>query len=139
MRSSLKVFSLFHVFVMVGLLTATAHGESPYLFDLLKQKSYLAAWNNMLAGEKNLDKWITRYSKDFDGPATPSVRITIDGQVYLFTTVCEKHNCGNKVYILFAPEGKQAWGLWDMNGEKLRWLGNPSEPLRQAITGAKDD
>ena len=42
----------------------------PYLFDLLKQKPYLAAWNAMLAGA-GVPAWVKNYAKDLRRPVEP--------------------------------------------------------------------
>ena len=57
------------LFVLCSALAAQG-GEGPYLFDLLKKPSYLAAWKGMLAGE-SVPGWVSHYAKTFDGPATP--------------------------------------------------------------------
>ena len=75
----------------------------PYLFDLLKQKPYLAAWNAMLSGA-GVPAWVKNYAKTFDGPSSPSKDVPIQGKVYTLGWVCKAHDCGdNQLHVLFAP------------------------------------
>jgi len=58
----------------------------------------------------------------------------VDGEAYRFAWVCKPHDCaGNELNVLFGPGGSPAWALLTDNGAK-RWLGNPDEQIRGAIT-----
>jgi hypothetical protein len=104
----------------------------PYLFDLLKQKPYLAAWNAMLAGA-GVPAWVKNYQKTFDGPSSPSKDVPIQGKVYTLGWVCKAHDCGdNQLHVLFAPGAAQAWGLLTTSGQQ-KWLGNPDAGIHAAI------
>ena len=104
----------------------------PYLFDLLKQKPYLAAWNAMLAGA-GVPAWVKNYAKTFDGPSSPSKDVPIQGKVYTLGWVCKAHDCGdNQLHVLFAPGAAQAWGLLTTSGQQ-KWLGNPAAAIQAAI------
>jgi hypothetical protein len=106
--------------------------SGPYLFDLLKQKPYLAAWNAMLAGT-SLPTWVKNYAKTFDGPSSPSKDVPIQGKVYTLGWVCKAHDCGdNQLHVLFAPGAAQAWGLLTLSGQQ-KWLGNPDAAIQAAI------
>jgi len=107
--------------------------DTPYLFDLLEQSAYLKAWNGMLKGE-TVPPWVKSYAKTFDGPATPSTEVPVGGQPYTLAWVCKAHDCGdNQLYVLFAPEGRQAWGLLISAGDERKWLGNPDAAVQAAI------
>lgn len=69
---------------------AAQGGEGPYLFDLLKKPSYLAAWKGMLAGE-SVPGWVSHYAKTFDGPATPSKSVAVGSETYTLAWVCKAH------------------------------------------------
>ncbi len=104
----------------------------PYLFDLLKQKPYLAAWNAMLAGT-SVPAWVKNYAKTFDGPSNPSKDVPIQGKVHTLGWVCKAHDCGdNQLQVLFAPGAAQAWGLLTTSGQQ-QWLGNPDAAIQAAI------
>ena len=78
----------------------------PYLFDLLKQKPYLAA-ERMLAGA-GVPAWVKNYAQAFDGPSRPSKGVPIQGKVYTLGWVCKAHDCGdNQLHVLFAPGAAQ--------------------------------
>ena len=110
---------------------AAQGGEGPYLFDLLKKPSYLAAWKGMLAGESVPD-WVSHYAETFDGPATPSKSVAVGSETYTLAWVCKAYDCGdNQLNVLFSPGGKRAWVLSD--GGKESWLGQPDAAIQAAI------
>ena len=112
---------------------AYALDKDPYLFDMLKEPAYLAAWKAMLKGEQ-VPAWVASYAKTFDGPSNPSKTVNLGGKDYLLAFVCKAHDCGdNQLYVLFAPQGKQAWGLL-VAGSNQKWLGKPDAPIQAAIT-----
>ncbi len=116
---------------------AYADDDGPYLFDLLKQPAYLAAWKAMLKGEQ-VPAWVANYTKTFDGPSSPSKTVTVGGQAYMLGWVCKAHDCGdNQLHVLFAPQGKQAWGLL-VTGSNQKWLGKPDASIQAAITSNMD-
>ncbi len=116
---------------------AYAGDDGPYLFDLLKQPAYLAAWKAMLKGEQ-VPAWVASYTKTFDGPSSPSKTVTVGGQAYTLGWVCKAHDCGdNQLHVLFAPQGKQAWGLL-VTGSNQKWLGKPDASIQAAITSNMD-
>jgi hypothetical protein len=128
MRSRLVLVVVF----LLGSFPAFAADDGPYLFDLLKQPSYLAAWKAMLKGE-SVPSWVSSYAKTFDGPSTPSTNVSVAGESYMLGYVCKAHDCGdNQFYVLFAPSGAQAWGLLITSGNQ-QWLGNPNDAIKTAL------
>ena len=114
---------------------ATDKADGPYLFDLLKQQAYLSAWKAMLSGEAVPD-WVGSYAKTFNGPSTPSKDVPVGADTYTLAWVCKAHDCAdNQLYILFAPGGKQAWGLLVVK-EKQRFLDHPNEAIQAALKQA---
>src|SRR6516165_5483177 len=111
------------LFVLCSLPALAAQGgEGPYLFDVLKKPTYLAAWKGILAGESVPD-WVSHYAKIFDAPATPSKSVAVGGETYRLAWVRKAYDCGdNQLNVLFLPGGKRAWGLLSDRG-KESWLG----------------
>jgi len=99
------------LFVLCGVPALAAQGgEGPYLFDLLKKPTYLAASTGMLGGESVLD-WVSYYAKTFDGPVTPSKSLAVGSETYTLAWVCKAHDCGdNQLNVLFSPGGKTRLG-----------------------------
>jgi hypothetical protein len=84
--------------------------EGPYLFDLMKQPAYRAAWSGMLAGE-TVPAWVEGYAKTLDGPATPSLDISVGDEAYTLAFTCKAHDCGdNQLYVLFSRGGAKGLG-----------------------------
>ncbi len=128
------VRSLILALLLLGSAPAAqaAEPEGPYLFDLLKQQTYLLAWNGMLAGER-VPAWVGKYAKTFDGPSSPSKHVSVGGEPYTLAWVCKAHDCGdNQLHVLFSPDGKRAWGLL-ITGQQRRWLGKPDAAIQAAI------
>ena len=111
------------LFVLCSLpALAAQRGEGPYLFDVLKKPTYLAAWKGILAGESVPD-WVSHFAKIFDAPATPSKSVAVGGETYRLAWVRKAHDCGdNQLNVLFLPGGKRGWGLLSDRG-KESWLG----------------
>jgi hypothetical protein len=104
----------------------------PYLFDLMKQPAYRAAWTAMLAGE-TVPAWVEDYAKTLDGPATPSIDIPVGDDAYTLAFTCKAHDCGdNQLYVLFTRSGAKAWGLL-LTGAQRKWLGAPDQAIQDAI------
>jgi hypothetical protein len=125
---------LFLAVFIAGAAPALAQNDpnAPYLFDLMKQPAYLAAWKGMVAGE-TVPPWVVTFEKTLNGTATPSKQVPVGGEPYTLAWVCKPHDCGdNQLYVLFAPGARQAWGLLVSAGNKRRWLGKPDAAVQAA-------
>jgi hypothetical protein len=134
MELSMIVRSLVLALLLLGGAPAAkaAEADGPYLFDLLKQQTYLSAWKAMLAGE-TVPAWVGKYAKTFDGPSSPSKTVSVGGESDTLAWVCKAHDCGdNQLHVLFSPDGKRAWGLLVTGGQR-RWLGKPDAAIQAAI------
>src|SRR5204863_3243599 len=108
-----------------------------YLFDLLKLKPYHAAWDAMLKGEKQVAPWVIAFGKTYDGVSDPLRNVTVDGDPNIVGWVCKPHDCGgNELYVLFAPDARQAWGMLTTDGGAPRWLGKPGDTEKGVLTEA---
>jgi hypothetical protein len=117
-------------------LSSASLADQPYLYDLLKQKPYHAAWDAMLKGEKKVDRWILTFGKTYDGVTDKVKTVAVDGQNDALGWVCKPHDCGgNQLYVLFAPDAKEAWGML-VTDKATRWLGAPSDSVKAALTNA---
>jgi hypothetical protein len=123
--------------ILVALVLATAaQAAEPYLFELLKQQPYRASWDALLNAENDLPDWVIEFSKSYDGVASPSQIIRLNGSDFRFASVCKPHDCpGNDLNVLFGPGGQPAWALLNDDGAG-RWLGHPDDQIRAAITQA---
>jgi hypothetical protein len=121
---------------LVCVLSSPSLADEPYLYDLLKQKPYHAAWDAMLKGEKKVDRWILTFGKTYDGVTDKVKTVAVDGQNDALGWVCKPHDCGgNQLYVLFAPDAKEAWGML-VTDKATRWLGAPSDSVKAALTNA---
>lgn len=115
---------------------AQGQAKGPVLGDLLKNSAYASAWRIMLAGEK-APFWVHEYARTLDGPPTPSIPVPLLGETYTLGFTCKPNDCeNNQLYVLFAPEGRDAWALLATTATGISWLGKPEEPIQDAITGA---
>ena len=110
--------------------------DGAYLFDLMKQRTYRAAWDGMMKGEE-VDGWLADYSRTLDGVATPSALVTVAGQPALAAFVCKPHDCGaNQFAVLFTGGGKRAVGALVVDEGAPRWFGTPTRAERAALQQA---
>lgn len=120
----------------VGAQAQNATAAAPQnqdLSEMLKQPTYRAAWDKMLRGQK-VPGWLTAFAKTGNGVVVPPVLIEIDGVNYQADHVCKPHDCdGNEFEVLFAPDGRQAWGALVANGKKPRFFGAPNPKQKQAL------
>jgi hypothetical protein len=129
----LRMLARLTLLLLLGSSAAVAAEQpGPYLHDLMKQEAYLTAWKTML-GPDLVPDWVKSYSDTLDGPPTPSITVPVNGDKYTLGFTCKAQDCGgNQLYVLFAPQARQAWGLL-ITGESHRWLGHPEPPIQQAI------
>jgi len=134
---------LFFAFLLaVGVAHAPAQEASPQttkgpsLGQLLKLPKYIYAWQGMMAGETPPD-WVKQYSLTHDGPPTPTIPVSLDGEIYTLGFTCKPNACeNNQLYVLFAPEGRDAWAMLATEQTGIAWLGRPDQRIQDAITGA---
>jgi hypothetical protein len=129
----LRMLARLMLLLLLGSSAAVAAEEpGPYLHDLMKQEAYLTAWKAML-GPDLVPDWVKSYADTLDGPPTPSITVPVNGDKYTLGFTCKAQACGgNQLYVLFAPQARQAWGLL-ITGESHRWFGHPEPPIQQAI------
>jgi len=119
--------------LLAPVAASAADEEAPYLFDLMGQPAYLAAWKGMLAGE-TVPPWVESFTKTQNATSAPAKSVPVGGQPYTLGWICKPHDCGdNQLYVLFTPEARQAWGLLISPGDKRTWLGRPDPAIQAAI------
>jgi len=119
--------------VLLSAAPAMAQDKGPAMGELLmKQPAYIYGWQNMMSGETP-PQWVKDYAASLDGPPTPTIPVPLDGESYILGFTCKPNACeDNQLYVLFAPEGRDAWGLL-VTPEGTSWLGRPSERIQDAI------
>jgi hypothetical protein len=133
MKSPASLLFSFVIAVAIAAPSANSFAE-PYLFDMLIKPIYLKSWNALFVGEKDIDSWLGRYAKTKNGPATPGTSIQLGETVYQVNMVCKTHECGdNQFVVLFAPNGKKAWGLLLKGGKTERFFGNPDDEKKKTL------
>lgn len=109
--------------------------KGPVMGELLRQPKYIYAWQGMVAGETP-PQWVKDYAISLDGPPVPTIPVELDGEVYTLGFTCKPNDCEtHQLYVLFAPEGRDAWGLL-ASPSGISWLGQPAERIKEAIDGA---
>jgi hypothetical protein len=115
---------------------APAASEGPVLGELLKLPKYIYAWQLMVSGETP-PEWVREYTATLDGPPVPTIPVPLDGEIYTLGFTCKPKDCeDNQLYVLFAPEGRDAWALLATPATGIAWLGRPDQRIQDAITGA---
>ena len=108
-----------------------------YLLDLVRTEPYRTAWMRMLAKERGLPSWVQDFMTTGDGVNTPSKMIPVGVKAFTYSTLCEPHDCaGNMLYVVFAPDGGQAYAKLVQAGKAPRLLGKPDAQTRSALDNA---
>jgi hypothetical protein len=135
MKRSWVLVLLFLLFISMWSFAFALDEE--YLSDTLKRPAYRASWDAMFKREKHVPSWLANYAKTYNGPTSPCKALNIDGVEYKVHSVCKAHDCGANMFIvLFAPEGRQAWGVLFTSSQ--RFFGHPDQKKKDALIKAKD-
>jgi hypothetical protein len=109
-----------------------------YLFDVVKKPAYARSLKSVLQGAKDLPSWtgnLVRTRGDYVG--APVDYVTVEGIKYELFNACKAHACDdNRVEVMFAPNGAQAWAGVYQAGKPITWLGAPSAAQQDAMKGA---
>ncbi len=69
--------------------------------------------------------------------AAPAEYQTIVGTRYELFNGCKAHDCAdNRIEVMFAPNGTQAWGAILIDGKTITYLGGPSPAQQSALKAA---
>lgn len=118
------------------LLAGPAQAQT-YLDEVLGRPAHRKAWQAMLAGEHKLDPWLAGYARRRNGTTTPASVVQLDQVQYELHGVCELHNCeANRFYVLFAPDGRRAWGYQVRDDRQERFFGKPGPALKEVLRAA---
>lgn len=110
-----------------------------YLFNVIKKPAYARSLKTLFDHAGNLPSWAREALKP-KGYITGSFRTyaTIDGTSYEAFTECEPHNCNvNRMVLMFAPDGTQAWGVLSQEGA-ISYIGAPSKAQQMALKETLD-
>jgi hypothetical protein len=141
MTESPMLLRLLLTLLLFGVMTPLASAEDPpqtkgpVLGELMKLPAFIYAWQGLMAGETP-PQWIKDYALTLDGPPVSTIAVPLDGETYTLGFTCKPNECEtNQLYVLFAPEGRDAWGMLAA-GDGISWLGRPEQRIQDAITGA---
>ena len=102
---------------------AASAGGEPMVnpWDLLQDPKFKSAYYRAL-GPKVKEGWLA----DLDGPATPTTKMNVAGNEYVFAKSCKNHDCGdNNVVMLYsAAQGKVYGKVFERR--RASFIGNPS-------------
>ena len=126
--------------LILSSFTSLAQPSKTYLFEQLKQPTYLQSFNALFNGEDDLEPWLKAYIENRDGVETPRQFRPIGEQTFEVYQVCEPHNCPeNFLFVLFMPDGAQAWGLFTKDDGASRYFGNPDSNIKEALRAIEED
>jgi len=119
---------------------AASVAAGPYLFDLLQQSDFAAAFH-ALSGTKELPEWTHQ-----GGTSTPAQKVTVDGKSLLEAAGCKPHDCPTeRIVLLYDEKTHSMWGVFarrqgeaptdvsDDSNDQLNWLGEPDDKLKDAL------
>lgn len=119
---------------------ATPAAAGPYLFDLLQQGDFAAAFH-ALKGARELPEWTLQ-----GGTSTPAQKVTLDGKSLLAVAGCKPHDCPSERIVLLYDEkthamsgvfarrqGEAPADVSDGSNDQLSWLGEPDDAAKDAL------
>ena len=117
---------------------AAAAASDVYLADAIKSPAYAQALAKLLKSGGRLPEWtneLTNRRGNYVG--TPVAYVTVAGTRYELFNACKAHDCGdNRIEVMFAPNGTQAWGAILIDGKTVTFLGAPSPAQQDALKKA---
>lgn len=112
---------------------------TPYLFDVLKKKTYARSSKNLVDHAGKLPDWTRDLltGNDVTYNSSPAELTAIQGITYEVFSVCVKEfSCTDtRLIVMFAPNGAQAWGVVVHEGA-MYYLGAPSDAQLVVMRGA---
>jgi hypothetical protein len=124
-------------FALTLLAGAALAGNDSYLFDALQSGPYRLAWDKLMKDVQPTPDWLAQFNRNFDGVAGQFTTITIEGQSYLLSFVCEPKNCASRKFeVLFDVDGEHAYGALGGRDEEPAFYGAPPAALQDALAKA---
>jgi hypothetical protein len=111
--------------------------NASYLFDALRSGPYRIAWDKLMKEVEPTPDWLRQFNTNFDGAAGEFKTVTIDGQTYLLSFVCEPKNCATRKFeVMFDQDGAHAYGALGGPDEPPAFYGAPPPALQDALAKA---
>jgi hypothetical protein len=108
-----------------------------YLLDLIRTEPYRSAWTRMLAKEHDVPRWIEDFALTGQGVNTPAHLVPVGYRAFSLATLCKPHDCAaNMLYVVFAPDGSQAFAKLVEAGKAPRLFGHPDASVTAALDEA---
>ena len=117
---------------------AARAADSSFLFDLLRQKPYGAAWEALMKGVQPTPDWLVQFNKNYDGTSGAVTSATIEGKEFQISYVCKPADCvGHRFVVAFEAGAKpQAFGALGGKDNSPAFFGAPSQALQDAMNKA---
>jgi hypothetical protein len=122
----------------LALSATAASADQGFLFDLLRQKPYRAAWDALMKGVQPTPDWLTQFNRNYDGVAGAVTEATVDGQVFEVSYVCKPEDCaGHRFVVAFeASPAPHAFGALGGKDNSPAYFGAPPASLQDLMVKA---
>ena len=112
--------------------------DSGFLFDLLGQKPYHAAWIALMKSVQPTPDWLVQFDKNFDGTSGDVVAATFEGKDYQMSYVCKPADCvGHRFVVAFETGATpHAFGALGGKDNAPAFFGHPPQALQDAMNKA---
>jgi len=112
--------------------------DSGFLFDLLRQKPYQAAWDALMKGVQPTPDWLVQFNKNFDGTSGAVVNAAIEGKDYQLSYVCKPTDCDAHRFVVAFDAGAtpHAFGALGGKDNSPAFFGAPPQALQDAMNKA---
>ncbi|WP_293931182.1 Ivy family c-type lysozyme inhibitor [Iodobacter sp.] len=111
-------------------MTCTDSTQCAYFYEVYPADKMLRQQLNLAFTTSKIKppRWLGK------GTSTPMIPIVLGQIHYLAGSVCEPHNCGHSVYVLYAPAQKRVVAHYQTENGPAQWLGEPNPAEQQLLT-----
>ncbi len=128
----------FALLIALAAPVSASAADSAFLFDLLQQKPYRAAWDGLMKAVQPTPDWLGQFNKNYDGSSGAVQAATIDGKAYQLSYVCKPADCANHRFVVAfeASATPHAFGALGGKDNAPAYFGEPPQALQDAMNKA---
>ena len=126
--------------VSLALLVASVAGaaataeDGAFLFDVLRERPYRAAWDKLMKEVQPTPDWLMQFNRNFDGVSGPLKPVEVGGKPYRLAFVCKPQDCGDRKFeVIFDPDAAHAYGALGGRNDPPAFFGAPPPDVQDAL------
>ena len=113
---------------------AAAAEDGGFLFDVLRQRPYRAAWDKLMKEVQPTPDWLLQFNRNFDGVSGALKSIDVGGRLYRQGFVCKPQDCGDRRFeVMFDGDATHAYGALGGCSDPPAFYGAPPPEVHDAL------